>query len=256
MTTNVLVDLTGCVATLTLNRPDSYNAFDTGMRRELAGAISRLNADPVIRIVILCGAGRGFSAGVDLKERTGTPSDELLEYEFRPCLEPIWNSGKIFIAAVHGHAAGIAAAFVLACDLVVMEEDANLTLAFAAIGLIPDGGLCWSLTQAIGPRRALAAILESKSLDAQICLDAGLTNKIVPKGTVIEMARDWATELAAGAPMAANAAKALVAKSMTQTRNEVYSAEAVIQMHLAKTADHDRGVKAFLNRTKPHFQGD
>jgi 2-(1,2-epoxy-1,2-dihydrophenyl)acetyl-CoA isomerase len=85
------------------------------MRRDLAEAIQQVEADRAVRVVVLSGAGRGFCAGADLKARSDKTSGDVLEQEFRPCIEPIWNSEKIYIASVHGHAAGIGAALALAC---------------------------------------------------------------------------------------------------------------------------------------------
>ncbi|MDE0983228.1 MAG: enoyl-CoA hydratase/isomerase family protein [Yoonia sp.] len=246
----------GCIATITLNRPDAYNALNDDMRAQLAQAISEIEQDPILRVVVLAGTGRGFCAGADLKMPSGKTSGAVLEEEFHPCLAPIWNSEKIYIAAVHGHAAGIGAALVLACDLVVMEVDAQLTLAFSAIGLVPDGGLCWHLTRALGPRRALEAIVEGHSLGASFCMANGLVNKVVDRETALATASSWASKLAKSAPHATAAAKRLVAQAMTSDLQSVFDAEADVQTQLALTNDHKRGVAAFLARGTPFFYGD
>ena len=256
MTDLVSVTQAGEIATVTLHRPEAYNAFNRAMRARFASALIQLESDPTIRIVVLHGSGRGFSAGVDLKEPAGRPSHEVLEDEFRPCLEPIWTSQKLYIASVHGHAAGIAAALVLACDLVVMETEAALSLAFAEIGLIPDGGLCWHLTQALGPQKALAAIIEGAGLPADRCFQAGLANRVVDPGAALDAAQAWARELAGRAPLAVSAAKALVSRSRSSTLAEMFSAEAAAQTRLAGSQDHHRGVAAFLARSAPVFSGD
>ena len=180
----------------------------------------------------------------------------MLEQEFRSCLEPIWKSDKIYIAAVHGHAAGIGTAFALACDLVVMEKTAKLTLAFAAIGLIPDGGLCWHLTRALGPRRALEVIAEGQSLDAMMCFETGLANKVVDTQTALASARAWADTLAGTAPLALSAAKRLIAQAGQMNISDLFSREATEQTRLGQTEDHERGVAAFLARKPPAFKGD
>ena len=252
----IQVTRNGPVATVSLNRPDSYNAFNKAMRLRLSGALLELENDTAIRVVIVHGNGPGFSAGVDLKEPTDLPSHEVLEGEFRPFLECIWHSHKIYVAAVHGHSAGIAAALALACDLVVLEDSASLTLAFAAIGLIPDGGLIWHLNQALGPRKALEAILEGQQLSAEFCAQNGLANHVVATGKALSFAESWAAQLALAAPLAASAAKRLVAASATLDLGETFSAEAQEQTALGRSGDHRRGVEAFLNRQPPVFEGD
>lgn len=256
MTEFVDMRVEGRVATITLNRPDVYNALNPQMRRELAEAIQQVEADRAVRVVVLSGAGRGFCAGADLKARSDKTSGDVLEQEFRFCLEPIWNSEKIYIAAVHGHAAGIGAAIALACDLVVMERDAKLTLAFAAIGLVPDGGLCWHLTHSLGPRRALEVIIEGQSLDASFCGAHGLTNKTTDVGKALDVAQEWANTLAKAAPLAVMAAKKLVAQSVKMEISDLFSAEAAAQTRLGQSQDHGRGVDAFLARETPVFRGD
>ncbi|WP_439104435.1 enoyl-CoA hydratase/isomerase family protein [Celeribacter marinus] len=256
MTQVVKLRQNGSVATLTLNRPASYNAFDAQMRRDFAEMLRVVEADTSIRVVVIAGSGRGFCAGADLKFPSTKTSGDVLEQEFRPCLEPIWNSTKLYIAAVHGHAAGIGAALVLACDLVVMEADAKLTLAFAAIGLIPDGGLCWHLTHTLGPRRALEAIVQGQSLDATLCFERGLTNKVVDAGGALAAAQEWAKTIAEAAPLALVAAKKLVAQAMQVDIDAVFSQEAEVQTHLAQSNDHARGLAAFMARETPVFRGD
>ena len=255
-TSTVRVSVKGSVASVCLDRPESYNAFSKAMRGELSDALIALEKDPSVTVVVLHGAGRGFSAGVDLKEGSEKPSEEVLEGEFRPFLECIWQSQKLYIAAVHGHAAGIAAALALACDFVVMDETARLTLAFSAIGLIPDGGLVWHLNRALGPRLALEAIIEGRQLAAQYCIEHGLANKMVGAGEALSVATTWAEELAKSAPLAVSAAKRLISAFAHLDLAETFSAEAKAQTKLAGSSDHRRGVDAFLNGTMPEFRGD
>ena len=226
------------------------------MRLKLAQAIAEVEADAALRVVVVAGAGRGFCAGADIKAPSTKTAGEVLEQEFRPCLAPIWNSDKIYISAVHGHAAGIGAAIALACDLVVMEETAKVTLAFAAIGLVPDGGLCWHLTRALGSRRALEAIVEGQSVDAASCAKTGLANRIADPGDALARAQNWAATIADAAPMAVLAAKRLVSQSGRMEISDLFSCEAKEQTCLAQSKDHDRGVAAFLGRKTPVFKGN
>ena len=252
----IVVSIDGPVAVVCLNRPESYNAFNKRMREELTMVLLGLKADLSIRVVVLTGAGRGFCAGVDLKEKSEKTSEQVLETEFRPFLECIWNSEKLYIAALHGHAAGIGAALALACDFVVIEETGMLTLSFAAIGLIPDGGLVWHLNRALGPRRALEAIVEGARLAPDFCLRHGLVNRVVEPGTAVPASEEWAVQLAKSSPLAGSTAKKLLAASAMLDLGQTFSAEAVAQTTLVNSADHNRGVEAFFSGESPEFKGN
>ncbi len=167
-----------------VNAPDYprlIEAIIAAMRAQLAEELARIETRAKVRVVIIHGAGKGFSVDVDLKEPPDKRSREVLETEFRPFLECIWASKKLYIAAVHSHAAGIGAALAQACDFVTMDAEAKLTRSFEAIDLVPDGGLVWHLNRAIGAKRALQAIVEGQRLVAQLCLSCGLVNKLLSR---------------------------------------------------------------------------
>jgi 2-(1,2-epoxy-1,2-dihydrophenyl)acetyl-CoA isomerase len=136
----LLVSVEGSIATVTLNRPDRLNAFNADLKLAMRNAVGRLNDNDDVRVVILKGAGRSFSAGADISGEMAEPISFHLDSDYKPFLTGIEKSDKLWIAQVHGAAAGIGAALAMNCDLVVMAEDAYIYMAFAAIGLIPDGG--------------------------------------------------------------------------------------------------------------------
>ena len=130
------------VAIITIHRPDAMNSFNTALRRDLLAAFRRAAGDEAVRVVVLTGEGRSFSAGADLKEiESAKPVSEMLQQEYRPVLECIATLRQPVIAAVGGSAAGIGMTFALACDLLVMADNAFLMSAFSNISLLPDGGL-------------------------------------------------------------------------------------------------------------------
>ncbi len=133
----VLVEKAGAVASVTLNRPAVFNAFNAHLRAEFTRAVEALNADEEVRIVVLKGAGPGFCAGADLTEGMSGSVTDQIEQEYKPFLMGIALSDKLWIACIHGSAAGIGGALAMACDLAVMDEAANIYLAFAALGLMP-----------------------------------------------------------------------------------------------------------------------
>ncbi|MCP4072254.1 MAG: enoyl-CoA hydratase/isomerase family protein [Hyphomicrobiales bacterium] len=252
----ILYETNGFVATITLNRPEKFNSFDARMRANLLDAIGQAEGDDRVRIVIIKGSGRGFCAGTDLTEGVdGNMVEDLLENEYKPFLMAIHQGKKIYIAQVHRTAAGIGGALAMTCDFCVIDETANLYLAFAAIGLIPDGGKTWQLLHGMGYSRALQAIIEGRKIPAEECLVLGLVNKVVPLDMLDEVTLEWANELAKGAPLAQRAAKRLLKKVGSVSYGEAISIEAAEQAGLTNSEDCKNAVEAFLNKQKPVFEG-
>jgi 2-(1,2-epoxy-1,2-dihydrophenyl)acetyl-CoA isomerase len=251
----LMVEIDEPVAIVTLNRPASFNAFNTELRAQLLDAVREIDADPRVRIVVLKGAGPGFCAGADLREGMPGSVTEQIEREYKPFLMAIAESPKLWIAAIHGSAAGIGAALAMTCDLAVMDAKSNIYLAFAAIGLIPDGGATWHLVRAMGSRRALETILEGKRIDAETCLSLGLVNKVTAPGESHETAVAWARQFATGAPLAQRAAKRAVRAASGSGLSEAISLEAQLQYPLTHSQDFKDGVAAFFQKRKPVFSG-
>ena len=195
------------IATITLNRPDNLNAFNRQMVLDLKEATDAAYADSSIRCVILTGAGKGFSAGADLNEKMDPSSGPdvvekgLLE-GYKPSLMNIINMPKPVISAVNGPAAGMGSSFAMACDLTLMSEEAYLMSVFSNIGLVPDGGANWLLTNTIGYKLAYQIAIEGEKIPASRCLELGLTNKVVPSEELLSEAKAWATKLAQRSPQA------------------------------------------------------
>ncbi len=165
----VLVERRGRVAIVTLNRPESLNGFTSGLRNALKKELQAVAADESVRAVVLTGAGRGFSAGADLKAEpmtSGTEVERQLNEEYGAALREIARMPKPVIAAVNGFATGIGGSFALVCDLVVMGEGAFFQVPFAKIGLVPDGGLTWLLTERVGHRRAFELAISGDRVPA------------------------------------------------------------------------------------------
>jgi 2-(1,2-epoxy-1,2-dihydrophenyl)acetyl-CoA isomerase len=251
----VLVEREGPVAVVTLNRPKVFNAFNAALRAEFARQVDAINADPDIRIIVLQGAGPGFCAGADLAEGMPDSITRQIEDEYKPFLMGIALSDKLWIAAIEGSAAGIGGALAMACDLAVMAENASIYLAFAAIGLIPDGGATWHLLQAMGHKKALETIIEGRKISAAECLAHGLVNRIAPPGTAGQVAREWAGNLSAGAPLAQASAKRVLRHIGRMRLQDAITLEARLQEKLVGSEDFRNGVAAFFAKRKPVFKG-
>ena len=247
----------GNVAIVTMNRPEGMNSFNAALRRDLAAAVNEVNDDPEIRVAILTGAGRAFGAGADLTEKNDADFSVIdqLNGEYKPVLMAITEAPKPWISAVKGAAAGISSAFAMNCDLTVMAEDAYLYQAFAAIGLIPDGGATWHLANTIGRKRAYELIVTGEKVGAQKCLELGLCNRVVPVDELMSATMEWAQELAQKAPLSLRYAKEAMNTAVVAPVGDTISEEARLQ-HLCVTSDDAKeGAVAFLQKRAPEFKG-
>lgn len=253
----IRVEVNESVATLTMARPKKLNAFNVAMLREMLIAIREINEDDSIRVAILTGEGRCFSAGADLTDREASDRNvtEMLEQDYRPVLMAITHAGKPWISAVNGAAAGIGSAFAMNCDLTVMADDAYLYQAFAAIGLIPDGGATWHLARTIGRKRAFELIATGEKVTAERCLDLGLCNRVVPAATLLEETRAWAEELSQRAPLSLRYAKKAVLTAVEQDLGSAFTEEATLQAHCVASEDAREGAAAFFEKRSPEFKG-
>ncbi|MEM7214661.1 MAG: enoyl-CoA hydratase/isomerase family protein [Pseudomonadota bacterium] len=256
MHSNVLdYSVDGPVCTIMLNRPDSLNSFNRELRADLLKALQAAETDSAIRVVILKGSGKGFCAGADLGEGLDRDIGNELREEYKPFLMAIHNSSKVIIAQAHGCVAGIGAGLAMACDIVVMSENAYLYMAFAAIGLIPDGGINWHLYKALGPRKAFETIVEGKRLSAQECLEHGICNQVVPRDQLEKQVRERAEKIAAGAPLAQAALKAMFRGVGDLDLSQAISRESEIQQPLTESEDCRNAIDAFFRKEKPVFEG-
>ncbi|MGH2456846.1 MAG: enoyl-CoA hydratase-related protein, partial [Candidatus Limnocylindria bacterium] len=169
------------VATITLNRPESLNALNATMRRELLAALKAVGRDESVRAVVLTGAGRGFCSGADLRGGDGERQfRRVLTDEYNPLVTAIRDMPKPVIAAVNGVAAGAGVSLALACDLIYAAEEARFIQAFVKIGLVPDSGSTRTLVRALGRHRAAALVFSGEPLLAAAARDVGLVNAVVP----------------------------------------------------------------------------
>jgi 2-(1,2-epoxy-1,2-dihydrophenyl)acetyl-CoA isomerase len=244
----------GSVAIVTIFRPDAMNAFNAELRSELAAALKEAADDASIRAVVLTAEGRSFSAGADLKE-INVDIEEVLQKQYRPIFEQIIGMEKPVIAAVGGSAAGIGMSIALACDLLVMGDNAFLLSPFTTISLVPDGGLNWSLVHQLGYRRAFQLSIESERIPADRCVELGLANKAVPADSLLDEAVGWAKALAERAPLSLAATKKAMRAAASGSWADTFDIEAPLQQTLRHSDDCKEGVTAFFEKRKPDFKG-
>ncbi len=251
----LLIDITGAIATVTLNRPERLNAFNAELKLAMRTAVGRLNDNDDVRVVILKGAGRSFSAGADISGEMAEPISFHLDSDYKPFLTGIEKSDKVWIAQVHGAAAGIGAALAMNCDLISMADDAYLYMAFAAIGLIPDGGNTQLLLNYLGYHRALEAVLEGRKLTAEECFASGIANKVIGADDLDRHTFEWAEKLTSTAPLAMAGAKRLLRNVGSMSFGDAITQEGLEQTPLLRSADFKEGVRAFLDKRKPEWSG-
>lgn len=251
------IEISGSLANVTLNRPDSLNSFNHAMRRDVYNVASALKDDPHVRVVIISGAGRGFCAGADLTEQhpPGQTVEQRLNEQYKPLLTGIAESPKIWIAAVHGAAAGIGASLAMCCDLIVMDEEAYLFQAFSAIGLIPDGGLSLLLQRHLGSKRAFEVLALGEKLSASDCQQSGIANRVARKGNVVPCAVELADALLARAPLSLRYTKEVLRQVQHQNLADAITTEAARQQLVSQSDDHQEGRLAFREKRKPIWQG-
>lgn len=253
----ILVEMDGPIATVTLNRPEAYNAFSKHMRGELLAALQEVEANSDVRVCILKGAGKGFSAGNDLMDDVKYDHvSDLIVGEYLPFLEQIGKSEKLYIAQVHGRAAGIGASLAMTCDFVTMADDSAIYMAFAALALMPDGGASYHMMNAMGYHHALESIIEGCDLSAQDSLDLGIANRVYAADNLEAETRAWAESLTKRAPLAIRAAKRMLRSIGGMNFSDVVRAEAEEQNALVNSRDFARGVAAFKERKAPVFEGN
>ena len=253
----LLVERTGPVATLILNRPETRNALDPELLSALAAGLSEVVLDASVRAVVLTGAGDAFCSGADLKGALGDLAGGVdlgpRIDQFHVVIRAIVQAPKPFIAAVRGPAVGFGADLALACDLRVLSRDAYIQEKFVALGLMPDGGGSFWLPRLVGVGRALEFLWLGTRIDAELALTLGLANRVVDDDRA--QAQALAEALANGPPLALSAIKHAVRQSATGSIDEALEREKIGQTQLLRSADFREGVAAWSSKRAPKFTG-
>ena len=254
---SILITHDDGVATVLLNRADKLNALSGEMYHDLADAFAELNTDDAVRAVVLTGAGRAFCAGGDVGTMGGydVVSGRKRSKSHQRMIINLHHLEKPVIAAVRGPAAGIGASMALACDLIIASETAYLLMAFKNVGIPPDGGAIFFLTQHLGIARAKEIVYSARKLPAAEARDMGIISKVVPDDQLETGAMTLAREIAGSATYALTLAKRMFQFMYTPTLEQLLELEVMAIGGARMTHDHVEGVTAFKEKRKPAFTG-
>jgi 2-(1,2-epoxy-1,2-dihydrophenyl)acetyl-CoA isomerase len=245
----------GAVQTITLNRPEKLNAFTRTLHEELHEALEAAR-DPSVRVVVITGAGRGFSAGQDLTA-FGEAGDvaAMLRATYHVNVRAIRSLEKPVLAAVNGVCAGAGLSLACACDIRVASDVAFFVPGFVGIGLIPDSGGTFFLQRLLGTARAFEWMTSGRRLSAAEALEWGLVSEVVPDDRLADRAEERATELAALPTRGIGLSKRLFDHAEHATLEQQLEREAQLQAAATQTNDFREGVDAFLEKREPRFEG-
>lgn len=244
------------VLTITLNRPKA-NAFDTEMAHALKKTLKDAGRNDAVRVVLLTGSGRMFSAGADVSGFSGDGDRSFREHllsTFNPLILQIRRLEKPVLCAVNGAAAGAGFGIVLACDLRIAADTARFFAGFIGIGLAPDSAVSLILPKLIGLGRAAETIFTNQPIDAARALDMGLVNRVVPADELPAAAAAWAAELADGPIHAMGLSKRDFNRAVLPNLEDVLDYEAHNQETAGKQPEHREGLTAFKDKREPNYR--
>ena len=245
----------GGVQTITLNRPDVLNAFNRALHAALRDALKDAR-DPEVRAVVLTGAGRGFSAGQDLKEFGEAPDvSEALRQSYHPNVLAIRALEKPVIAAVNGVCAGAGLSLACVCDIRIAADNASFVPGFIGIGLVPDAGGTFFLNRLLGAARAFEWMTSNRRLTAAEAHAWGIVSEVVEADRLPGRAAEVAAFYAALPTRGVGMTKRLFDHATTATLEEQLEREAQLQAAATQTEDFREGVAAFLEKRDPKFTG-
>jgi 2-(1,2-epoxy-1,2-dihydrophenyl)acetyl-CoA isomerase len=251
-------DIANGVATITLNRPEVYNALNDEITFELQDAFKNATKDQSVRVVVLTGEGKAFCSGQDLKASSTQGKRSFLDSlhkRYNPLILAMRNLAKPIVCKLNGVAAGAGCSMALACDIIVASEEATLIEVFINIGLVPDSGSSFFLPRLTGMARAFELCSMGNRIKGREAFELGLVNKVVKAEELDEAVKSYTDYFANAPTRAIGLIKKMLNKSNTSTLEEMLEYEAYCQEIAGGTADHKEGVNAFLEKRKAAFSG-
>jgi len=260
---DIIFEIDGHVATVTLNRPEASNAISDTMRAELRGVIDKLRGDTNTRIVVVTGAGKAFCAGGDIKLmkqriEEGVPFRERLNTYRRDIagmVKEIKSIKQITIAKINGAAFGAGCSIAMLCDIRIAAAEAKFGLPFGRRGLIPDWGAMYFLPRLVGQSQAIALTATGRGFDAGKAFSLGLVNEIAPAGELDEFVKAYCDDILMTSPMSLMQSKAAIYAALDCEPDTALEREALLQSACYLSDDHREGVDCFLEKRRPVFTG-
>ena len=246
------------IARITLLRSDKYNAFIKDMALAFQEFLDDAEADEAVRVILITGSGKAFSAGQDLQEAiddNGLDLPTIVHDHYNPIISRLREIEKPIVAAVNGVAAGAGANIALACDIVVATESASFIQAFSKIGLIPDSGGTYSLPRLIGWQKASALMMLGDKVSAAEAERLGMIYKYFPDETFSEEVEKLVQKIAGMPTTGLGLTKRALNQSLTNDLNTQLGIEEHLQAAAGNTEDYQEGVNAFIEKRKPNFTG-
>lgn len=247
------------LATLTLNRPQSMNAMNGTMMKEIADALEELQEEKGVQVLVIKGEGRAFSAGGDIKAMLdpNSPLDiDLVMKDVSRLAKALYTLPMLTIASVHGAAAGLGLSLVLGCDVVIAEENSKLAMNFIGIGLVPDGAGHFFLKERVGIPKAKQLIWSGKVLNGHEALALGLIDEVTAEGRAYEHAEITAAKFLSSPVKAMIASKQILHTQHVHELERVLALESSSQSAMRRSKDHLEGIRAFVEKRKPSFIGE
>jgi enoyl-CoA hydratase/carnithine racemase len=265
-TTEVRYAVSDHVATLTLDAPERLNTISAAMLEAISARLLEADRDPEVRCVVLTGAGRAFCAGLDLQAQMDGPAGGLGnlgggegftgELDLRDAPPIVLHElDTPTICALNGGAAGYGLDLALGCDIRIAADGAKLNPGFAKRGILPESGGTWLLPRIVGAARAAQIAFTGRTLLAEEALELGLVNEVVPAAELAERTRDLAGEIAANAPLAVRAIKRMMRAAETETFDQHVHHVFLQLLPLLRTGDFSEGVRAYMEKRSPRFEG-
>ena len=246
------------VATITLNRPDVYNAFNDGLSYELQDALKQATRDELVRVVVITGEGKAFCSGQDLKDSSKQENKSFmnsLHKRYNPIIRAMRNMPKPIIARLNGVAAGAGCSLALACDLVVAAEESMLVEVFVNIGLVLDSGSSYFLPRLVGSAKAFEMSTMGTRIKGKEAFEMGLVNKVVPLAEIDAAVKEYTNFYKQAPTKAIGLMKKMLNKAGNSSLDEMLDYEAYCQEIAGSSEDYKEGVNAFLEKRKAEFKG-
>jgi 2-(1,2-epoxy-1,2-dihydrophenyl)acetyl-CoA isomerase len=246
------------VGTITLNRPDVYNALNDEITFELQDVLKAVAKDDTVRVVVLTGEGKAFCSGQDLKAASGQEKRSFMDSlhkRYNPIVRAMRSLPKPIVGRINGVAAGAGCSLALACDVIIASEDAVLIEVFINIGLVPDSGSSYFLPRLVGMAKAFELCSMGSKVKATEAVSIGLINKAVPADNLDAAVKEYTDYFAKAPTKSIGLIKKMLNKSATTSLEDMLEYEAYCQEIAGSSLDYKEGVKAFLEKRKPEFVG-